>query len=304
MRTDPWEILKDSFGTVIRNRCLWAFGFVIALAGGGSQGYNLWLQAPLSGSVTGLAGTRLSSFVRTHWIYALIAGAVGLLIGLGLLCAGVIAQGSAIGAVAEIEGGGSPGVRGSLHWGRNAFFRFLVLVIGYAAVMSLVAVPSLLYWRAWGGTKQMVLPCLGGFALGMGFVVFSIFAGILLELSVRFVVLEGEGIMESLRSAVNLFRDWWKEVLACWFYALLIGVLNIIAMAVVIAGILENPLSALFRSAYDHQSPWLFSVAIAGYFLAWATAALLGTFFVATSSALWTTTFLELEPVAIPGTVS
>lgn len=304
MQTDGFYILKRAWGYVRHNRFLWPLAFFIAFAGGGSQGYSLWFQSPIPRGLTGYSpmhrvGESISQYAHEHWILTVLLFIAAILVGLAVLAVGVLAQASAIGGVAELDSGNDCDLRRALGWGRDHFFRYLGLVLMYVVLVAALSLPSILYWGSLGKGRSSLWPCAGGLILGLGFVVVSVLAGITLELAGRFVILEEEGIFESLRSAVALFRVYWKDVLVAWVYVLGITIIGIMAMAILL-GIIATPLSWIFTTAYRHHNPLLVSLSMVVFVLAWAVISALAGVFSIMSSAVWTLTFIEIEPEAAP----
>ena len=298
MTIDHFETLKRAWLHVRTNRFLWPIAFVIALAGGGSQGFSLWVQSPIPRGLTGLSpihriGTGITTFAHGNLAFWSLFIVLGFVVGVVVVAAGAFAQAAAIGAVAEIERGSPSGVRGAIQWGKNYFLKFFVLVIGYLLVLAIFAVPSYIFW--WSvGRKGFVLPCLGALVLGVGFAVVSIFASIVFELSARYLVLEVRGIVESVQMALILFKDFWRDVLVAWLYVLVVTIMGTISMAIIIA-ILGTPLSWIFNAADKHHNAFLIALSMVAFFIAWLVAAAAAGIFSITASSYWTLTFIDLK---------
>ena len=305
VQTDGFEIVKRAWLYVRQHRFLWVYGFLVALAGGGSQGFSLWVQSPIPRGLTGYSpihqiGARITDFAHNNWLFWVLFVIAGVAVGLVVLAVGSFAQIAAIGGVAEIEAGGESGFREALGWGRDHFWRYLVLVIIYVAVLGAITVPSLLFWWSLGkGKGGFVLPCVGGLILGISFVLVSMLASVMLELSGRFLVLKGTGILESIQMAGILIKDFYKDIIVAWLYVLAVTLAGVIAMAVLIA-VLSSPLSWMFTFAQRHHSGFLIALSMLAFLLAWALAAALSGLFVVTGSAVWTLAFIELETDALP----
>ncbi|MCG2795991.1 MAG: hypothetical protein L6427_09035 [Actinomycetia bacterium] len=305
MQTDGFEIMKRAWLHVRRNRFLWPYAFFIALAGVGPQGFSLWAQSPIPRGLTGYSpihqiGARVTDFAHNNWLFWAIFIAAGIVVGLVVVAVGSFAQVAAIGGVAEIEAGGEGGFGEAFRWGRDHFWRYLVLVLAYIVVLALVAVPSLVFWWSLGNRDGgFFFPCAGGLLLGAGFIAVSILASIMLELSGRFLVLEGRGVLESVRMAGILIKDFYRDVLIAWLYVVVVTLVGVFAMAMLIA-ILGSPLSWLFTVANRHHNGFLIALSMLAFLVAWALAAALSGVFAITASAIWTILFVELEPDALP----
>ncbi len=305
MQTDGFEILKRAWLYVRRNRFLWPYGFFIALAGVGPQGFSLWMQSPIPRGVTGYSpihqiGARITDFAHNNWMLWVLFVTAGIIVGLVVIAVGSFAQVAAIGGVAEIEAGGEGGFGGAFRWGRDYFRRYLVLVLAYVAVLALVAVPSVLFWWSLGSRDGgFLLPCAGGLILGLVFVLVSILASIMMEIAGRFLVLEDRGVLESVRMAGILIKDFHRDVFITWLYVAVVTIAGVFSMAILIA-ILGSPLSSIFTAANRHHNGFLIALSILVFLIAWALAAALSAVFAITASAMWTILFVELEPEALP----
>jgi hypothetical protein len=296
--SEAFETLKRAWFHVRRNRYLWIIAFVIALAGGGAAGFSLWVQSPISRGITGISplhqiGTRISNFAHGNVAFWALFIIIGFFVGLVVLAAGAFAQAAAIGAVSDIEHGRPSGLSGAFQWGRKRFPRFFLLVIGYLVVLVIFAAPSYLFWWTLG-KKGFVLPCVGGIGLGLVFAVVTILAGIMFELSARFLVLEGHGIVESLQLGLILFKDFWKEVVLTWLYVLVITIMGALA-SVIVVSILSWPLSAIFSAADKNHNAFLIALSILAFLVAWVIASAFTGIFSITASTMWTITFIDLK---------
>lgn len=307
MQTDGFEILKRAWLDVRRKRFLWPYAFVIALAGVGPQGFSLWVQSPIPRGVTGYSpihqiGARITDFAHNNWMLWVLFIVAGIVAGLVVIAVGSFAQVAAIGGVAEIEAGGEGGFGGAFRWGQDHVRRYLVLLLAYVAVLALVAVPSMLFWWLLGsGDDGLFFPCAGGLILGLAFVLVSILASIMMEISGRFLVLEGRGVLESVRMAWILIKDFHRDVLITWLYVAVVTIAGVFSMAILIA-ILGSPLSWIFTVANRHHNGFLIALSMLAFLIAWALAAALSGVFAITASAIWTIMFVELHPDALPAT--
>ena len=282
------------------NRYLWPLAFFMALAGGSTQGFSLWVQSPVFRGLTGYSpihriGERITDSAGSNSLFWVLFISVGVIVGLGVTAFGAFAQASAVGAVAEIDYGREGDLSTSLRWGRYSFARYFMLIVVYLIVMAIVSFP--LYAFTWIFKEGIVFPCMGWLVLAAGFLVVSVLASIMLELSVRYVVLEDLGIFESVLSAWVLLKQYRKDAIVTWLYVMVITLAGTIATAILLA-LLSTPLVWVFTLAERHHNMFLTAFSILVYLVAWAiVAALLGVF-VIMGSAVWTLTFLELEPAA------
>ena len=297
MVNEGFETFKRAWFHVRTNRYLWLIAFVIALAGGGSASFSLWVQSPIPRGLTGLSpihtvGQKITDFAHGNAAFWALFIIIGAFVGLVVLAAGAFAQAAAIGAVAEIEHGRPSGLKGAFEWGKTYFPRYFALLIGYLIALAIFAVPSYLFW--WTiGKKGFVLPCLGALILGVGFAVVVILMSILFELAARNLVLRNKGFFESVQLAGIMFKEYWREVLLAWLYVLVITIAGTIVSAIVIA-ILSSPLSWIFNAADKHHNAFLIALSLVAFLLAWGVASAIAGIFSITASAMWTITFIDL----------
>lgn len=304
LQTDSFEIVKRAWYCVRTNRFLWPLAFFIALAGGGAQGFSLWVQSPILRGLTGYSpihriGARITDFAHGNGLFWVIFIALGAMVGFAVLAFGAFAQAAAIGSVASIDNGRGGNLRGAFRIGWAYFPRYFVLTVLYLAVLAVVSLPATILTWSTSGRSNLLLGCLGGLVLGVVFIAVSVFAAIMLELSGRYIVLGEAGILESIRLAWTFFREYWRDALLTWLYVMLIALVGIIVMAIVLA-ILATPLVGIFNAANTHHNPFTIAASIVLFILAWAIASAIAGVFSITGSAVWTITFLELEPAAAP----
>jgi hypothetical protein len=297
-QTEGLETLKRAWLFVRSNRYLWPLGFFMALAGGSAQGFSLWVQSPISRGLTGYSpihrvGERIADSAGSNPYTWIVFIAAGVIVGLGVVAFGAFAQASAVGAVAEIDYGREGDLVTSLRWGRYNFTRYFMLTVGYLIVMAIISLP--LYAFEWIFKEGIVLPCMVWLVLAAGFLVASVLASVMLELSVRYVVLEDLGIYESVIRAWVLFRQYWRDAVVTWLYVMVIALAGTITTAILLA-FLGTPLVWVFNLAQRHHNIFITAFSILVYLAAWAILAVLLGFFVITASAVWTLMFLELEP--------
>lgn len=295
---EAFETLKRSWLHVRGHRYLWIIAFVIALGGGGAQGFSLWVQSPLPRGLTGLSPvsrvtTGISNFAHGNAAFLTVFIIAGAFVGMAVLAAGAFAQACAIGAVSDIDHGRPSGPDGAFRWGARFFPRFFVLVLTYLLVLAVFAVPSYLFWWTLG-KKGFFFPCLGALTLGLAFAMVAVLAGVVFELAARFLVLDGTGVVESVQMAVILFRDFWREVVLTWFYALVITIMGAVTMAIVVT-VLSIPLSWIFTAADRHHNAFLIALSILALAAAWGAASACAGIFSITASAMWTLAFIDLR---------
>ncbi|MBN1288236.1 MAG: hypothetical protein JXA49_01180 [Actinobacteria bacterium] len=273
---------------------------MIAVAGGGTQGFSLWLQSPLPRGLTGLSpfgkmGSRISEVARGNHTLLIVFLSIGALAGLVVTSISIFAQASAAGAVGELESNRDADLHVAFRFGRSSFWRVLALTFLYLLLGALLAVPSMVLWSEFGKESGGVFfPCILGVLSGLVFVVLGILLSIVFEFSCRYVVLANMGIIGSVASAVLLMKRYFRESIMAWFSVLLITLASAFAMAVVMAAV-GSPLSLLFTYIYDHHNGLLIALGLLVSILTWLIAVAVAGVFSVSASAVWTVTFMEFD---------
>ena len=304
MRINIGDILKRSYKAIRYNRFLWFLAFLIAFSGAASQSYSFSFSSPIPRGFTAFslwhkAGEKLNSFANLHAPLKIFLIVAAVILALAMFALRAFSEASAISGVADVEGGRPTGLRDAAREGRAAFFRYVALVVMYAVLSATIAVPSILYWKVLKGARAFVFPCLGGILLGIGSVVAVLLAGILVQLAGRYVVLEGAGVFVSISMATRTFRDYFKDVFVTWAVVIGISIASFI-VSIMVLGIISSPFTWLFKLSYDHHSVLLASVAILAFFVLWAVVSVTIGVFAIAASTVWTLSFLDIEPVALP----
>jgi len=294
---DGFEVLKRAWLHVRRNRYLWPVAFVMALAGGGAQGFSLWAQSPIPRGLTSANPThKIGAMICdiAHGNVALEAMFIiaGVLMGIAVLATGAFAQAAAIDAVSDIENERPSGLKNALRRAREYFPQIFALTLGYLLVLAAFAAPLSLFWR-FTGKKGFVFPCFGALILCVGFIVVLILAGIMFELTARYLVLEGKSMRESVRLAVALFKDYSRDMLVAWLYAMAITFMGAITMVILIT-VLATPLSWVFTVADRHHNVIFVALSASSFAIAWAIASATAGVFSITASSLWTLVFIDM----------
>ncbi len=274
---DYFKVLKRAWEITWRYRALWVFGILVALAtgggggsgGGGSSGGNIPSgQGPFNGGE--FPGLHLGSEVVT----ALVVLAVALVLFLVLLGV-VLAIGRYIASTALIrmtdhyeETGEKVSVRQGfrLGWSRASWRLFLIdlLVSLPAVILALVsigiALVPLLLWT----TRNNTLGVLGTVAtIGLVFlavlliVLLAVALNTLREFFWRVCVLEGQGVLDSIRKGFGLVKRRLGNVAMMWLIMLGIGlgytIITIpVFLVLLLAGVLIGGIPALLVGLLVH----------------------------------------------------
>jgi hypothetical protein len=271
---DHLKILSRAWTMLWHYRALWLFGFLFALAGGGSRfgGSPGGGSSSSGGSGSGGSGLGPGSggpprwppeFSNVPWntIGIIILGAVAaaLLLIVILTIVRYIAETALIAGVDEIENTGEPltvrrGFR--LGWSRQAWRLFLtdltiglVLMFGILVLLALAASPLLLLLVnvdvvrviAVGSTILLVLPTI------LFFIVVGIAFSLVMPYVQRRVVLGRQGILASIRQGLKLVRVSLRDTGLMWLLLIAIGfvwgivkipvLVMVVALSLVLGGV-------------------------------------------------------------------
>ncbi|MCS6994062.1 MAG: hypothetical protein NZP74_09570 [Anaerolineales bacterium] len=210
-------------------------------------------------------------------------------------------------------------------WSRTAWRVFLVDVVVNLPALLLVLVILLVIWwifsAALSGVRASLVTALIG-GIGLVFVTVIVLVVILALLRVlgylawRFIVLEQQSTLDSLRSAFELAKRQWKNVGLMWLvmigvsiawalaFFILIWPLLAVSILTAVAGFLTALFPALLTagaaalfSAPDYW-PWIFAAITAApifFTIAFAPIFLVSGWFYIYQSSVWTLTYRELK---------
>ena len=288
---DYGEIIKSAFWISLRNRYLWFFGFFV-----GGTTSNFGGNIPTGGGGGG-------GFESTGLLVALIALAVLLL--LVFLFFSVVSQGALARSVAALDRGESRGFVSTFRAGLSQFWRvlgyYVVFFLIFLGAVLVVVVPfALLFLGVFAATESIgtrvsfgVLMALAGILL---LIAVLVLVSTIAQFALRRIVVDGEGILGSVRDGYELFRrNVGKSLLVVLIsIGLAIGVGIAFFIVLLIVGlILFLPTIALALAGYSTAA------IVAGVIAALILVPLL---FVATGAigtfnhAYWTLAYLRLAP--------
>jgi hypothetical protein len=326
---DHIKILKRAFHITVNYRALWVFGILLALTTlrrGGDGGGG-------GGGSSGGGGSALPSFhLASPQFPEISAQAANTFLGVALLLAClailIIVAGAILRYVSETAlirmvdlyeaSGEKMGVRQGfrLGWSRPAWRIFLIdLVFGLAGLaifllLLLIAAAPLLVWL----TESEPLRAIGTVAagsLGMIVIFLAILAAIVVSLLLQFIrracVLEGLGVIESIRQGYVVFRKRLGDGIVMGILLFAAGLLFVIvliplAILLILAGIVLGGLPGLLVGwiaslVAEGSAPWIAGAIIAvPVFLLVVVAplAFLGGLFEVFKSSAWTLTYREM----------
>jgi hypothetical protein len=290
-RVDFNKLITRSYTITTRYRYLWWLGLLAGIGSGAN--FNPPDSEQMGGKFKQI-GDQAGQWAQAH-LPLVIAAAVLLFLLLIALCViALMARGGLIGAVQRIEREEPATFRIGMGIGYHAFWRLLGagLLVGLGAIVliAILAAPIVALFIAeiwWAGVVLILvfLPILI-FAL--------ILANVLTEYASRFIVCEGQRIVNALGSAYALIRATKGQSALVWlmFVALSIGVGIALLIVVVLVG---GPLFLLGMAIYGAAGLAMTIVYAAVFGLAFLFAVLLvagiTTVFL---SSYWTLAYLQL----------
>lgn len=300
MLSEGWEIFKKALRYVREQKSLWLFAFIIAFAGGGSQGLHLWVQSPIPAGITGLSplhelGAIIYQAARTHWTLFALFIFFGVLVGLFVFSAGVFSQASAVWGVVEGEVNGKSSVRSAAKKGWESLGGCFVLSFAFAFLITLLSLPMSSLFELIGKLKgfAFALGFFGEVILGLVFSLLSAIASMLLELSIRNVVTRALNPWQALKLGVDIFEKRWRDVVVTWLYALMVSFVGMLVMAFFVTAI-GSPLVSMFWKSSRGESPIMVGLSILAFIFAWALSSVLAGAFAITANTTWTLSYLRL----------
>ncbi len=295
---DHIKILKRAWELTWRHKALWLFGFLFSLFSG-------------RGSANGGQGLRYSfdAADRAFFVPNLIIVFMALGFGLLLFIVGVVlrylSRGALIGMVREAEETGQTGIASGWRIGWSRFLSLLGidLALGIPAVIATLILmgiglsPLLLL-----GTQKEVLTIVAialtvlMMLLVAGFlVVVSLVLSVVGEVAHRQCMLEGKGVLDSIRDGYQLGRQNLRQVGLTWLLlfgiSLVFGAV-IIPVSAVVLGIAAAPAAAFYAASESVVGSVLLGLLFAAPGV--VLLAFLGGVYEAFQSAVWTLTYLEL----------
>jgi len=295
---DYTGILKRAWQITWRHKALWVFGFLLALFGGG------WG----SGGGRGFQYTFESGDqVAPGWTIALV-GLVLLFVFVAVVLSIIInylSRGALIGMVREVEETGGTSVPSGWRKGRPYILRLfgIDLLLGIPAVIVGIVLVVLglmpLFLLAAKNEAANILAIVLTVGLMLVVVALLIVMGLVLsllrELAFRQAVLDGKGVMSSIRDAYRLARANLKHVGAMWLLMAIVGIVSgaiLIPLSLAVFAISAAPGFATYAASESPLAGIVVGIlfAIPGILVLSA----LGGVYQAFQSAVWTLTYREL----------
>jgi len=321
---DHIGIVKRAFQQTLRHKAMWLFGFLLALTGaktagrgGGGGGSGGEPVAPF-----GIGPSAMPGGTSAVPILLIVLFVILLILFLALIFTVIryVSEAGLVGMTREAEETGETSVRQGFRfgWSRSAWRLFLMdlliwvpTVLIFLALLALALSPLLLLTMENRGLAILgVAGTAGTVLLVIGLlVVVSIALSLLREFFVRKCVLEGMGVLDSIREGFGFVRRHLKDVFVMWLLMVGIGILwgFIIFALVVLLGMLAVVVGGvpayLLASATDWGILGALLLVAAGIVLVALPMILVTALFVTFQYNVWTLTYLDLSRAeAVPAT--
>jgi hypothetical protein len=334
---DLGTTISRAFNIVLKHRVLWVLGFLAALAGGSGGGSSFNFNLPPGsfgspgGATGGEFGPEVGRFFETlaNNSGVIIAGALGLfcvlfVISIALWVISIIANGGLIGGVDQIERDGSTTFGQAWAMGARKFWPLLglnillalpiiiLLIVGFvlvggslfAIVGAAMAQDSSDAAAATAATAGFGALCIGGVLACVGFI-YSLLASALQTFGERAIVLDGTGVMDSLRKGWEVFRSNLGNIILLALVMLVISIVVGFVVGLVSAALLLPVLFTGFIGAANNPDTFSIgagTIILAAFaFIAVAIiAAIIGALFKAFNSAAWTLAYRQFTGRGMP----
>lgn len=235
MSIDYGRLISRSWQITWQNRALWLLGLIIALTsgGGGSSNFNMRGsgQAPFAGNMD------FATFWARYGVLIIIGILLLIVIGIALTFVRAAAEASLIAAADRIERTGEQvgfGAAWRMGWPKMLRLWLLGLVTGLliVALVMVMVVPFVLAIvgtaNATGRADGFNAAILGAITLFCGLLLLLLPAilviSLLAEYAKRALVLEDQGVFQSIGTGWSTFRHNLGASLLTWLIVLLIGI--------------------------------------------------------------------------------
>lgn len=237
---DYLEILKKAFQITWKHKYLWVLGFLVALAGSGSN-FNSNFNSQSSSQDFSGAGKWLESYLIIIVLVVLILMFLYFIIWI----LSIIAQAGLVGAVDGIESGKEMGLGKAFGIGAHYFWRALginillglvMFVLVMVFVVPMIAGVVLIALQGKEATAAIVssLICLipAFFLVILFLIIVGAIVGVINMYAMRFAVIKDKRVIESIRSGWRLIKEHKTETMIMFLLLLLTSALYGIVMLI------------------------------------------------------------------------
>lgn len=316
MKLDYFEIIRRAWEITWKYKFLWLFGFIIALAAGGSNvGNNL--NYSMNGADSSTLGTNIGNFADAYLVLVLFIVAVFGLFGFIVWILSIISTGGLVGSAAKIERGEPTSLNDGFKTGAKNFWRILglniivgliILVLVLAVIVPLIAVIVVIASAGDQGGGMLagmicfiLIAVVALFAVALVAMVLSVVS----IYAIRYIVLEGGGVFESFSNGWRLLK---REFAATAIVFLLVWIISALAgLVFAVPGLIIGvPVFLALLAGITTQNIGVVGLAFVGFTLLSLFMAFLNGILEAYRSVVWTLAFMKIgnrgkaEPVLPP----
>lgn len=297
---DYFDMLRRSFSIVKNRKYLWFLGILAGASGSGMNSYggsgNGWdTNSGTNVNMEQFFNT-ISTWIQSHIVLIMVVAGVLIAIGLTFWILSVMAQAGLINAADRIDSGEESSFMQSMRFGWHKFWRVvginLLLGLLTFGILLAVATPAILLavTQAWPLFALYLVPAIL-------FTILSIIVvGIVSRYALRFAVVTGSGIMDSIRQGYGLMKSKKKESSLLFLMNILIGIISgIVVFIAVVVMILALGLLGLVIWLASSSVIAVIIYAVLAVVLSVSIMMLLGGFFSAITSTYWTLAFKEVS---------
>ncbi|MBN2257483.1 MAG: hypothetical protein JW704_06635 [Anaerolineaceae bacterium] len=334
---DITKVLNRSWHILWKYRILWVFGFFLAMSAGGGGGPNAqWNMGRRdidrmpwdTGGGPGMFGLNSHDTMNMWIIVGIVLLVVILIWAVISTFLKYISETATIQAVNDYE---DTGIKAGFKqlwktgWSKTSWHLFLINLLLSLPMLVMVLLLGLLglwvYFAVEGGSEGfMIFSIVTAVGLALLFILFFILLGIALgvigRFALRICVLEGTGVIDSIKQAYAMIRRHLKQVFFMWLVMIGIGIawaiasliliipLLLVVMVTLIPGILAGGIPGLiatgFAALFQMPPPWYWfvgaAVALPLFFLvAFSPMLLVSGWQQIFNSSVWTETYRELK---------
>jgi hypothetical protein len=345
---DITKVLNRSWHILWKYRILWVFGFFLAMAAGTASRPNFswimsmdnhpqpWRWSPHFGNFLGQTGDKLIQMLITCGIILLVVGLIYVIVATFLK---YISAAATIRAVNDYE---DTSIKAGFKqiwktgWNITAWRLFLIgllISLPFILMVVLMILAGLwVYFAATSGSQaHLIFSIVTSAGLGLLvlllFIVLGVILGVIYHFAARICVLEGAGVIDSIKQGYAFVRRHLKDVFFMWlvmvgisiawggalFFLMfpIVFVSLFLILPAVLAGVIPGLVATGLAALFQMPSPWYWVVGtlVAAPFVGLVMGApmLLVTGWTQIfSSSIWTETYRDLKalemvkPVVLP----
>jgi hypothetical protein len=299
---DYGKVLSRAWEITWRWKVLWILGFLASLGNVSGTSSNVSYSTD-----SGDWGYRYHGPQIPAEVWAILAGAVclGLIIGIIIWVVSVIARGSLIAGVQQVEDEGATGFRQAWRVGVSRFWTlFGISILAAIPIIILVlsgiaALVAFILGAVSLDLESPAAPILGGLFCGgtfcCGLVILAVILDQIRVYAERAAILEGLGWIESFKRGWDVLKENLGPTIVLWLIFLIVGLVLAAAIFMVLLAIFVPFIAVV---ANIDPGPWLVAPICCGGLIAIIFGALVSAIIETFTSATWTLAYRELTGIA------